>query len=115
MPALTESLRFTIRETGLTRGIGDWLKVNKKDGFDCQSCAWPSPDDHRQATASDLIGGDHDTATYFPEGNVLVPINSTADRSNTPTSKSLVISVKPSSDAAGAIDELLRDAKAAAR
>jgi anaerobic selenocysteine-containing dehydrogenase len=24
-------------------------------------------------------------ATYFPEGNVLVPINSAADRSNTPT------------------------------
>ncbi len=47
MLALTESLRFTIRETGLIRGIGDWLKVNKKDGFDCQSCAWPSPDDHR--------------------------------------------------------------------
>jgi molybdopterin-dependent oxidoreductase alpha subunit len=47
MLALEESLRFTIRETGLTRGIGDWLKVNKKDGFDCQSCAWPSPDDHR--------------------------------------------------------------------
>ena len=45
--ALTESLRFTIRETGLTRGVGDWLKVNKKDGFDCQSCAWPSPDDDR--------------------------------------------------------------------
>ena len=21
--------------------------MNKKDGFDCQSCAWPSPDDHR--------------------------------------------------------------------
>ncbi len=47
MKALTESLRFTIRETGLTRGIGDWVKVNKKDGFDCQSCAWPSPDEHR--------------------------------------------------------------------
>lgn len=47
MPALTQSLRFTLRETGLTRGIGDWLRVNKKDGFDCQSCAWPSPDDHR--------------------------------------------------------------------
>src|SRR5687767_2685962 len=45
--ALTESLRFTIRETGFTRGIGDWLRVNKKDGFDCQSCAWPSPDYHR--------------------------------------------------------------------
>src|SRR5438552_810024 len=47
MPALTQSLKFTLRETGFTRGIGTWLKVNKKDGFDCQSCAWPSPDDHR--------------------------------------------------------------------
>ncbi|MDQ2867954.1 MAG: FdhF/YdeP family oxidoreductase [Verrucomicrobiota bacterium] len=47
MSALTQSVKFTLRETGLTRGIGDWLKVNKKDGFDCQSCAWPSPDEHR--------------------------------------------------------------------
>jgi molybdopterin-dependent oxidoreductase alpha subunit len=47
MPALTQSIKFTMRETGFTRGIGTWLKVNKKDGFDCQSCAWPSPDDHR--------------------------------------------------------------------
>ena len=45
--ALKESLRFTLRETGFTRGLTDWLKVNKKNGFDCQSCAWPSPDDHR--------------------------------------------------------------------
>jgi molybdopterin-dependent oxidoreductase alpha subunit len=47
MPALTQSIKFTLRETGFTRGLGTWLKVNKKDGFDCQSCAWPSPDDHR--------------------------------------------------------------------
>jgi molybdopterin-dependent oxidoreductase alpha subunit len=33
-------------------------------------------------------------ATYFPETNVLVPINSTADRSNTPTSKSVVVEIK---------------------
>ena len=33
-------------------------------------------------------------ATYFPETNVLVPIKSTADKSNTPTSKSIVIKVK---------------------
>ena len=31
------------------------------------------------------------TATYFPETNVLVPIDSTADKSNTPTSKTVVI------------------------
>ncbi len=33
------------------------------------------------------------TATYFPEANVLVSINNSADRSNTPVSKSLVISI----------------------
>jgi anaerobic selenocysteine-containing dehydrogenase len=43
------------------------------------------------------------TATYFPEGNVLVPINSTAERSNTPTSKFVVISVAPSADAEAAV------------
>jgi molybdopterin-dependent oxidoreductase alpha subunit len=35
-------------------------------------------------------------ATYFPEGNVLVPIGSVAETSNTPTSKSIVIRVSPS-------------------
>jgi anaerobic selenocysteine-containing dehydrogenase len=30
-------------------------------------------------------------ATYFPEANVLVPIDSVADVSNTPTSKSVII------------------------
>jgi anaerobic selenocysteine-containing dehydrogenase len=33
------------------------------------------------------------TATYFPETNVLVPINSTADKSNTPTSKLVIIKI----------------------
>jgi molybdopterin-dependent oxidoreductase alpha subunit len=35
-------------------------------------------------------------ATYFPETNVLVPIGSVAERSNTPTSKYVVITVAPS-------------------
>ena len=47
MRALSQSMKFTLRETGFTRGLGAWLKVNKKDGFDCQSCAWPSPDGDR--------------------------------------------------------------------
>lgn len=34
------------------------------------------------------------TATYFPETNVLVPINSVADKSNTPTSKFVVLKLK---------------------
>lgn len=36
-------------------------------------------------------------ATYFPEANVLVPISSTALKSNTPTSKMVIIKVKRSS------------------
>jgi len=35
------------------------------------------------------------TAAYYPEANVLVPIDSKAETSHTPTSKSIVITVKP--------------------
>jgi len=34
------------------------------------------------------------TATYYPETNVLVPITSVADKSNTPTSKQVILKVK---------------------
>ncbi len=34
------------------------------------------------------------TATYFPETNVLVPVNSVAEKSNTPTSKMVIIKVR---------------------
>ncbi|MEP6570074.1 MAG: FdhF/YdeP family oxidoreductase [Acidobacteriota bacterium] len=37
-------------------------------------------------------------ATYFPETNVLVPLGSVADKSNTPASKSVVISIRPSAE-----------------
>jgi anaerobic selenocysteine-containing dehydrogenase len=33
-------------------------------------------------------------ATYFPEANTLIPIDSFADKSHTPTSKSVVITIK---------------------
>jgi molybdopterin-dependent oxidoreductase alpha subunit len=35
-------------------------------------------------------------ATYFPEANALVPIGSVAEKSHTPASKSVVISIRPS-------------------
>lgn len=46
-------------------------------------------------------------AAYFPEANVLVPLESHADHSRTPTSKSIVITLAPSAQAsasAGAIE-----------
>lgn len=33
---------------GVARGLKALLNANKKTGFDCQSCAWPSPDGDRQ-------------------------------------------------------------------
>ena len=32
---------------GVSRGVRALLAVNQHDGFDCQSCAWPSPDGER--------------------------------------------------------------------
>ena len=37
-------------------------------------------------------------ATYFPEANVLVPVGHFADKSHTPASKSVVISIRPAGD-----------------
>jgi len=61
--AVMKSMQFSWSEAGLTRGTHGLLKMNQKDGFDCSSCAWPDPDDHRsvaefcengaKATASD--------------------------------------------------------------
>ncbi len=38
-------------------------------------------------------------ATYFPEANALVPLDSVADRSNTPTSKSVIMRIRTRSPA----------------
>jgi anaerobic selenocysteine-containing dehydrogenase len=42
-------------------------------------------------------------ATYFPETNVLIPIDSFAEISKTPTSKSVIITIKPIFDGGKAI------------
>lgn len=44
-------------------------------------------------------------ATYFPEANMLVPIDSVALRSNTPTSKAIIVSFALSSQACDGNDE----------
>ena len=44
-------------------------------------------------------------ATYFPEGNPLVPLGFTAQGSNTPASKSVVVRLEPS----GAVGDELAD------
>jgi molybdopterin-dependent oxidoreductase alpha subunit len=47
VPAIWQTMRYSFGEMGVVRGIGQLLRLNQKTGFDCQSCAWPSPDEHR--------------------------------------------------------------------
>jgi molybdopterin-dependent oxidoreductase alpha subunit len=54
-------------------------------------------------------------ATYFPEANVLVPIGSVAEKSNTPASKSVVISIRPSANPTAAFDHDRAERKSAKR
>ena len=42
-------------------------------------------------------------AAYFPETNVLVPIRNTADGSNQPVSKSIVVSIEPAKQVSGRV------------
>ncbi|MBC8153778.1 MAG: FdhF/YdeP family oxidoreductase [Bacteroidetes bacterium] len=70
--AVLKSMAYSWSEAGVGRGTQALLKLNQKDGFDCSSCAWPDPDDHRsvaefcengaKATASDA-----DTRRADPE------------------------------------------------
>ena len=77
--------RDDIREAGLCEG----QKVDLTSHFEGEQ---------RTAKNFAVVGYDIPTrcaATYFPEANVLVPIRNVAEKSNTPVSKSVVISIKP--------------------
>ncbi|MEY4483050.1 MAG: hypothetical protein RL693_502 [Verrucomicrobiota bacterium] len=50
IPAVLSSLNHVFSQAGLVRGTEGMLKINQKNGFDCPSCAWPDPDDHRSMT-----------------------------------------------------------------
>ena len=75
MRAVTESLKFTFRESGFARGLRDWFKISQKDGFACQSCACPA----RMLIRMRL----NSARTASKQANILVSIDSAADRSNT--------------------------------
>jgi hypothetical protein len=49
VPAVTNSLKHVYGNAGLIRGTAAMLQLNQWEGFDCPSCAWPDPDDHRSA------------------------------------------------------------------
>jgi len=47
LPAILSTFRVTLPRMGVRDTLSAFLKVNQKTGFDCQSCAWPSPDGKR--------------------------------------------------------------------
>jgi molybdopterin-dependent oxidoreductase alpha subunit len=95
------------------RGIYNGRRIVLMNALDIAACGW-KPGDHLDITSH--FAGSHGeerrtarrfllvpydiprrcSATYFPEANVLVPLDSVAKISNTPTSKALVVSFTPS-------------------
>jgi formate dehydrogenase major subunit len=60
---------------------------------------WAGDDVERRAEGFRVVRYDTPrgcAAAYYPETNALVPLDSTADGSNTPTSKSVIITLVPS-------------------
>ena len=47
LTAVRITTQIALGAPGAVRGAQLLLQVNQKDGFDCQSCAWPSPDGDR--------------------------------------------------------------------
>ncbi len=79
LPAIIGSFRYAIPRLGLLDTKKAFLSVNQKDGFDCQSCAWPSPDGKRHqfefceqgAKAIASEGGKHTIgAGFFREWSI---------------------------------------------
>ena len=47
LTAVVQTTRWGLREMGPVRSLKTLMAVNQVDGFDCQSCAWPSPNGTR--------------------------------------------------------------------
>ncbi len=50
LPAVTNALKHSFKQSGVVRGTKSLLKLNQFKGFDCPSCAWPDPDGERAMT-----------------------------------------------------------------
>lgn len=49
--AVIVSAEHVFSEMNALRGMKALLRLNQKGGYDCPSCAWPDPDDHRSPIA----------------------------------------------------------------
>lgn len=49
LPAVASSLKHIYQRAGFGKGTKALLNLNQTGGFDCPSCAWPDPEDHRSS------------------------------------------------------------------
>jgi molybdopterin-dependent oxidoreductase alpha subunit len=47
IPAVAATFEYGVGQGGIRNTLGTFHKLNQVEGFDCQSCAWPSPDGKR--------------------------------------------------------------------
>ena len=57
---------------GVVQNTKSLLEVNKVHGFDCQSCAWPNPNEHRKVAEFCENGAKAiaDQATFYTSGKL---------------------------------------------
>ena len=48
IPAIEHAMVPALRDMGVVRTAKLLTSMNQKDGFDCMSCAWPDPPEHRK-------------------------------------------------------------------
>ena len=48
IPAIEHAMEPALRNMGVVRTAKLLTSMNQKDGFDCMSCAWPDPPEHRK-------------------------------------------------------------------
>jgi len=59
LPAIYETMKFSLGEMGVRRSLKTLLRLNQKDGFDCPGCAWPEPDGERHTAEFCENGAKH--------------------------------------------------------
>ena len=76
----------------------DLAELGLADGAMVDIVSEWADDRERRAEQFRVVGYDiarRTCAAYFPEANVLVPLDSVADGSNTPTSKAVIVRLEP--------------------
>jgi molybdopterin-dependent oxidoreductase alpha subunit len=48
LSSIWETVHRGATAMGVKRSLKTYLNLNQMDGYDCPSCAWPDPDDHRK-------------------------------------------------------------------